>query len=274
MNNNDLLERLGASNPVPEAPADGPSADQLLTRILTQPREPTRRWARPRGAIATVAIAGCLLAGLLVVAMSGGDSLAERAYAATTPGSSVIHEVVVTEWRHLDAQEPLGSERIEAWYYPTDGRARRLYDDTGERVDIIVPTHGMQLHVTDLGSDWTEIVDPGLRRKSQTDFLHEFRRAYETDQLEELGRRPFDGRDAIAYRVKTPDGVDEEIWYVDPETAQPLGSTDLFAARPPAPDVPEFRGQLMTRRLIQYERLPATAENLRPLEEPAGELEP
>jgi hypothetical protein len=188
-----------------------------------------------------------------------------------------VHEVVVTEWRHLDSDEPLGSERLEAWYHPADGRARRLYDEAGGRVDVVVPAHGtLQLRGSDVGPKWTENPDPGFRRKNQTDFLHEFRRAYETGQLEEIGSRQFDGREAIAYRVKAPDGVDEVTWYVDPETAIPLGSTELFAHRRSASNGhdPDFRGQLVTRRLAQYERLPATPESLRLLDAPTDELEP
>lgn len=64
------------------------------------------------------------------------------------------------------------------------------------------------------------------------------------------------------YRVKTPDGITDERWYVDPRTAQPLGSTQYFA--PAGGEA----GQIVTRRLAAYERLPARPENLRRLAAP------
>jgi hypothetical protein len=273
---NDLLERLGASNPVPEPPADALDADALLARILAQPRGPAPRRQRPRRAIAAVVVAGSLIAGVLAAALSGGDSLADRAYAASLPGSSVVHEVVVTEWRHLDEDAPAGSERLEAWYHPADGRARRLYDETGDRVDVVVAADGtLRLRGSDAGPHWTGNPNPAFRRKNQTDFLHEFRRAYEGGRLEEVGEASFAGRDAVAYRVKAPQGVDEEQWYVDPESGRPLGSTRLFEAKPASElGNDAFRGQLVTRRLVEYEQLPATAANLRLLDAPEGEIEP
>ena len=94
-------------------------------------------------------------------------------------------------------------------------------------------------------------------RKNSTDFLHEFRVAYVSKQLEDAGPATFDGRAAEAFRVKQPDGVTEETWYVDPQTARPLGDVRRFA------DAAGEPGQIVTRRLTVYEKLPATATNLK-----------
>jgi len=186
---------------------------------------------------------------------------------ARSARNAVIHEVVVTDWRRLDARTASGLGRLEAWYHPADGRARRLYDLGGDRIDIVVPAHGpLRLRNSYVGPDWTVNPAPGLRRTNQTDFLHEFRRAYETGRLEQVGERPFDGRPAMAYRVKSPAGIDEELWYVDPTTARPLGSTRRFDH--------VAGGQLLTRRLVEYERLSATAAHLRLLDPPTGAIQP
>lgn len=258
----DVLDQLRAADPVPDPPRDGAEADALLASILARPRKPPRRRRTlPRAAVAVAGLA-CALAILLVALGGGGDSLADRAYAATAPGRSVVHELVVTDWREPGSTRRLGTERLEAWYHPADGRARRLYDEHGDRVDIVVPAHGvLRLRGSDAGPLWTENPDPGFRRKNATDFLHEFRQAYKTGTLERTGHETFAGRDTVAYRVKAPDGVTEERWYVDPKTAVPLGSTRLFAAvGEPA--------QLVTRRLMAYERLPSTPQNLKLLRAP------
>jgi hypothetical protein len=104
----------------------------------------------------------------------------------------------------------------------------------------------------DAGPDWTENSDPAFVRKNATDFLHEFRVAYVNKQLEDAGPARFDGRAAEAFTVKQPDGITEETWYVDPRTARPLGDVRRFAGE---------GGQVVTRRLTTYEKLPATADN-------------
>ena len=252
---NTLMEKLAAANPVTEPPHN--DAERLLATILAEPRIAPRR-RRPARAVAALAAVAAGIAAVLVATSAGGDSLADRAYAAALPGKAVVHEVVVTDWHGLNDDKTLGTERLEAWYHPADGRARRLYDTEGDRIDIVVDANGrLMLRGGDSGPDWTENGDPGFVRKNSTDFLHEFRVAYVNKQLEDAGPASFDGRPAEAFRVKQPDGITEETWYVDPDTAQPLGDVRRFA------DVAGEPGQIVTRRLTTYEKLLATTDNLR-----------
>jgi len=225
----------------------------LLAAILAEPRR-TRTRRRPARAVAALATLAAATAAVLVATSAGGDSLADRAYAAALPGKSVVHEVVVTDWHGLDDDKTLGTERLEAWYHPADGRARRLVDSEGDRIEIVVAANGrLQLRGGDVGPQWTENNDPAFVRKNSTDFLHEFRVAYVNKQLEDAGPAMFDGRPAEAFHVTRPDGITEETWYVDAKTAQPLGDVRRFAGA---------GGQVVTRRLTTYEKLPATPANL------------
>jgi hypothetical protein len=248
---NTLIDQLAAANPVPEPPHG--DADALLAAILAQPRR-TRARRRPARAVAVLATLAAATAAVLVATSASGNSLADRAYAAALPGKALVHEVVLTSWHGLNDDKTLGTERLEAWYHPADGRARRLYDTEGDRIEIVVDANGrLILRGGDAGPNWTSNDDPAFVRKNSTDFLHEFRVAYVNKQLEDAGPASFDGRPAHAFRVKQPDGITEETWYVDAKTAQPLGDVRRFAGA---------GGQVVTRRLATYEKLPATAANL------------
>ena len=129
-------------------------------------------------------------------------------------GSALSHrhvealDALVTDWHGLNDDRTLGTERLEGWYHPADGRARRVYDAEGDRIDIVVDANGrVKLRGGDVGPNWTANTDPAFVRKNSTDFLHEFRVAYVNKQREEAGPSTFGGRAAEAFRVKQPDGV-------------------------------------------------------------------
>jgi hypothetical protein len=107
----------------------------------------------------------------------------------------------------------LGTERLEAWCHPAGGRARRLYDTEGDRIEIVIDADGqLRRRGGDAGPNWTPNTDPAFVRKNSTDFLHEFRVAYVNKRLEDAGPARFDGRPAHAFRVVRPDGVTAETW--------------------------------------------------------------
>jgi hypothetical protein len=266
MNATDPLERLRAANPVPDPTPEEAAADALLARVLATPREERRtivRRGRPR-LVLPAAVAAAAAAALLAVALGGGDSLVERAYAAVQPGGDVIHEVVVSEWSTEGGAGANGGETIDAWYHPAGGRARRHVSGSEGLYDVVVAPGGVRVRSPNTGRRWAENDDPAFRARNRTDFLHEFRRAYESGQLKELGPRTFEGRDAVAYRVRNPRGIDSLTWYVDVATAMPLGSIELLSHREKAGE--PLRTQTHVRRLERYERLPATPENLSRLE--------
>ncbi|HKG27430.1 MAG TPA: hypothetical protein VKB09_17395, partial [Thermomicrobiales bacterium] len=94
----------------------------------------------------------------------------------------------------------------------------------------------------------------GILERERTSVVDLFRKRFAEAALRDVGRTTFAGRPAEAY--ETGEGSRRETYYIDPETAIPLGS------------VIAWRGFRYTEVVRRFERLPATAENLARLSAP------
>ena len=77
-----------------------------------------------------------------------------------------------------------------------------------------------------------------------------FRRDYERQQLHDDGMTTLDGRSVHAY------SAGPDTWYIDPDTALPVGQR-VMVSTPPDPT-----RRPVTMVIKTYEKLPATPENL------------
>jgi hypothetical protein len=257
------IARLRTINPVPHPPDDPEAAERLLRRLIAEPR-PARRGsiARRRLVIAVPVVAAALLVSLPLALDSGGQSLAAKAYAATSPGDKILHEVVVSNWA-TDGGGPRGTERLEGWYRPADGRAHRVIGGDEGSTDLVVAGNG---HVSVRSPDTERYgIQPPqsteFTEKNRTDFLAEFRTAYARHELHAAGTGTFDGRTAARYTASEDGGNRTVDWYIDPDSALPLGSVERLRVLGDAPGG-SLRTQTLTRRLTTFERLDATPENL------------
>jgi hypothetical protein len=131
----DVMERLTAANPLPEAErltdAEQAEADALLARILaTQPERAPRRHAR-RWVLA-VAVSACALAlavTLVDVLDEGapGPGVVDRAVAAVSEPNSIYHTIEVLRLNAI-AGERGQSAYLEGWYGPNHVTHRKTYD--------------------------------------------------------------------------------------------------------------------------------------------------
>lgn len=262
MTSHNQLERLARANPAPHVADDPGATDALLHQLLTTPPEAApKRWTRPRPRGIAAAVA--CLAFAVVVAFAavpsserpgGSPSLVARAYAAVVPGDRVVHEVVTSDWTTAGKQS--GQERLEGWYRPSTGEAARTTGGDEGSVRVIVTKDGRVLikggdiaRLTgDPGFVTQDPVRPGFRDHNRRDFTADFRRAFEAKELADRGPSSFDGRPAQRFQVTGGlDGIDALDWYVDPATGRPLGSIERIS------------DQVVTRRLVEHEKLDPTA---------------
>jgi hypothetical protein len=150
----DLMDRLGAADPVADAERLRPDAereaDALLARLLATPAEPTR--ARPRRRWPRLAVATGLVAAVVFAALSLSDSdegptpnIVAKAVAALTQPDSVYHAVFIGRFRSTEFPEEHANPYMEQWHTTTgrlhwrtyaekDGRRGRLVGDfAGQR---------------------------------------------------------------------------------------------------------------------------------------------
>lgn len=257
------IARLRTINPVPDPPDDPEAAERLLRTVLAEPRPPRRRLvARRRLVIAVPVVAAALLVSLPLALKGTGQSLAAKAYAATAPGDTVLHEVVVSNWT-TDGGGPRGTERLQGWYRPADGRAHRVIRGDEGSTDVVVATDG---HVSVRSPDTERYgLQPpqsaAFTEKNRTDFLAEFRTAYARHALHPAGRGTFDGRNAARYTASEDGGNRTVDWYIDPDSALPLGAVERLRVLGDARG-DSLKTQTLTRRLTTFERLDPTPENL------------
>jgi hypothetical protein len=262
----DSLDRLRDADPlafleIPDGPPPG-----LLGDIVATPRARARRRS-PRIAIAVAGVAAAA-AIVAVAAPSSHLSLAQRAYAATAPDDDVVytvstvtdanhHEVTHSEqWQRGDRMRNVitVTENGKTYRYEHDQRGtsfRTLYDG---RVDTIDQSEA---------KDWS-----GFAQNVET-VVDRFRKAITT--ATDAGETTFNGRPAHAYTA------DDVTYYVDPQTALPLGSEMTYeridavtagprTARPPSGD-PAVAGHII-ESVDHFERMPATPANLALLDAP------
>jgi hypothetical protein len=106
----------------------------------------------------------------------------------------------------------------------------------------------------------------------RTDFVAQFRRAYETGRLTADGPSTFNGHRVVRYRSISPDSGSHLIieWYIDPRTARPVGASEAFASgqafcsRPTPAHTPGPRctNAVAIATLVSFEVLPASPQNL------------
>jgi hypothetical protein len=289
-----ILTRLRAADPVTwlrdETDAYAPPPRHVMERIVasTPPPPPRGHWRR-RLVIAAAAasfIAAAAL-GLLQVLPSDKDvDLAAKAYAATTPGDSVVYsrltlETMTTPGLHDRTSQEIWQYRDRAHRIETtvELRGKRAgqtwryeYETRGDRTRALYPTGKVDT--------WRA---GAIERQT---IVERFRTRYADAQLRDAGETIFAGRRAHAYRVvgrpaprpKTRPMLvpDRETFYLDPESSLPLGSVGEFygggGGLAPSTDPPTGKPvvALRTTEVVEhFERLPPTPENLAKLDAPA-----
>jgi hypothetical protein len=282
----DLMERLAAADPLPDAERlsseEQREADAVLARLLATPVAPergaapvprVRRWALAAAATACVALLAFAAANLLD-SDAPGPSVVELAVAAVTADDAVYH---IVERMHVSGTGSLPEARTvysESWY-TTDGNLHRKQFATrgGDRGRLVSDFAGRRTP--------GRIGGPALVWYARSNTISSLRfgisrsrkgaptfdpfgdpgaalRALEDEgRLRLAGRADVDGRDA--YRLvsgaveNTVPGTEERIVYlVDAETYLPLAAR--FRQRSPDGQ----RLNIFDRYLV-YERLPVNA---------------
>jgi hypothetical protein len=229
MNELDLLRTI---DPAADARADEHAAERLLHTVIAEPR-PARRRRVPRRLLVAVPAAAAMLIALPFALHRSGESLAAKAYAATSPGDEIVHEMSV--WTTQTWQGTTQTFTDESWYRPSDGSARRVQSVPGGQPSQVVVGPGDS-------RPWTDLV-----RSVTLGFRLDFANA----RLEDEGTTTFEGRSVHAYRDGTV------TYYVDPATALPAG--ERFTSHMPGQ---EDRQDVTTIVVKTYEKLPPTPENL------------
>jgi hypothetical protein len=240
----DVIERLAAADPLPEAerltPEQEREAEALLARLLATAAAPERRAPRRRRRLLAAAAAGCAAALALAAAWvldAGSSRIVEQAVAAVTREDSVYH---VVQRRHVTGDVVTSAGRtfvIESWhasdgrmheksYAAVGGRRGRLLEDAagmrpGEVLRYDATRNLLQgggIFLDPMAADLPFIDplgDPGeaLRRLQERGLLHE------------AGETEVGGRDAhrLVSEPISEDGREQRFEYlVDSETHLPL----------------------------------------------------
>ena len=182
---------------------------------------------------------------------------------------------------------PNSTERITGWYQPATGRAHVIQTgriSAGPIITASTPRHGSRSTHSDIivrangsfatprgiiglhglatgAADNTSLVTGDI---AHDDFVQEFRRAYRAGLLAKSETTTFEGKRVVGYRNTTPltglagpsDTATVE-WFIDPRTAQPLGSIERLAIA----GVPGVTF-VTTNHLVQFGRLAPTPQNL------------
>jgi hypothetical protein len=250
----DIDDLVRAADPAAE-PTWRDEVDALLAQAaaITATAPPlTRRRRPPRRLLIAVPAAAALLFALAMALSHGGPSLAARAYAATAPGDEIVHEVAVMT---IPPGEGGPATMInETWYRPFDGTARSRQWVPGHSASVVVHDADGAMHIT-TPEGRTETSAPETEAARQRiDWTRSvtltFRRDYEQQQLHDDGMTTLEGRSVHAY------SAGPNTWYIDPDTALPVGSR-VMVSTPPDPT-----RRPVTMVIKTYERLPVTPENL------------
>ena len=291
----DPVHELRDSDPAAHT-RTGPPPDDVLRAILATPPERHRSRARraPRIVLAVTALAAAAVVAVAALPTADDDapapiraSLAERAFAATAPKDLITYTETTTlqtglptvesydklrQWQYRDRMHNVMEtrQRRGEWRYEHDqngGTFRTLmHNDKGGK-DVQVTKK------TDPGWDPEEL-ESGFK-VGVTTLVDRFREGIRG--AKDLGETTFNGRRAHAYSV-TPDKrttpADAITYYVDPDTALPLGSRSTMTAyEPKVVDGKPVQGKRLetitvTTTVDRYERLEPTPENLALLDAP------
>jgi hypothetical protein len=291
--NHDLMERLAAADPLPDAerlsPEEQREADSLLTQLLATPVAPerrpaarprTRRWALAATASAGVALAA-FAAGNLLDSDAPGPDVIELAVAAVSAEDAVYHTVDRRRVEGSDFLPATQTAYFESWH-TTDGRLhQKAYASRGERRGRLIGDFAGRRAPGRRGG-------PAMRWDASTNTIYSNRfgsvtpsrgapsidpfgdpgaslRAFEAQgRLRLAGKTRVDGRDAYRLTSGTVEGFaprtrERVVFMVDADTYLPLSTH--FSQR--APD----GGRLVLHiRYLVYERLPLNARTLAQLD--------
>ncbi len=284
----DVLDRLRRHDPA--AGLDPAAPDDLLARLLAEPRpDPARRrplsgGRGPRVAIGVVA-AAALIAGASVARDGGSPDLAARAYAQTDAGNGVLHVVLHnrTDFEVSPPQDTTGT--LESWVHGDEAHTilESVQDGRTFTSDQLLGSDGVIRNLLADGELQTVRPREGAKAReiiarSRQDFVADFRARYERGVLDEAGDTTFEGRPARRYVVRhrgvsVPGrpglaGASKEEYFVDRSSGEPLGSifSSTLHELEAVEDGRPVAGRESTVRFIQVvdtiERLPATPENL------------
>lgn len=224
-------ERLREADPLPPVP-DAPPPEDVLAAIVATPREPVRR-RRRRLVLVPAALAVAVGAVALVLLPGGGKpDLAARAYAAMSPGDSILHVVETLRYTSSRPDEPYwprGEEppryawccgrsddesSTESWQRGKEAhriwRSRYSWSGRGE-VQVTESAIGEDDVIRYLGLDGrVQTVRPGDERSESSPqelregFVSKFRGRYADRALRDAGTSTFDGKPARRYVVEHP----------------------------------------------------------------------
>ena len=285
----DLMERLAAADPLPDAghlsPEEQREADAMLARLLATPpgsRGEDRRARGSRLARRVLVAAGVACAAAAVAAVNlldpdaPGAGVVDKAVAAVTRADSVYHVLERTRTTASGTPGQGGTFYLESWL-TSDGRMhqKRFAARGGRSGELLLEVAGKRRPgrasgpalmyqprsntVYPIGFGWAPrgnvpmidpYGDPGVQLKA----------------LQEQGRLRLAGRTRVgnraAYRlvsgpVPRPHGAEERVEFlVDAETYLPLAQR--HARRAPAPTA---ASQVFFTRYLVYERLPLDARS-------------
>jgi hypothetical protein len=273
----DLLTALRAACP-DTAPTEASTAEQMLTRILRTPREPTRRRILKVG---IPVVAGAAAAAAVVTTLSSGNPKPTTASVRTAvldafdrDTGDIVHTIRTI---HLG---PGRTTTQQAWTYPAfpvvGQQVRyRLFqfsngvptEDTESIYVADAASLGLTLSTTQ-GPRTAEIIDVEYatrtwsRQQSSSVLLAGslspslIRNQIKTGRFTVVGPVDLDGRQAIELTWTSTPGrltVTTTLW-VDARTYQPLRSASAMAA--------PLRGAPLETDTTQYQILPATPANL------------
>lgn len=291
----DTFDRIRAADPARSLPEEAEperrEAEALLERLVAEPVEEPRRRRRRlqlsrRRTFALGAAAAAAVAAVFALIVPDDErvptGLATRAYALTNPADGVIHEVV--EFRGVDNQDALPEPRTlhtrgERWLRPATGEYRWVIRDVAtrnrsetagdRRTERTWSQSSPKVQVRKALTE-KELADvPPTAPLPQRSAVQQFRRAYETGRLRDAGPSSFDGRPTRRYVIERaeperglPRADEIETWEIDARTAQPL----VMTVRTTLTDDGRVIGrQRLEQRIIHYEKLEPTPENLRKL---------
>jgi hypothetical protein len=293
-----VIEALRRADPVQylrdEASIPTSPPQDVLERIVTSP--PAR--LRPRRVLVPALAAVAVVVGVaIVLSSSGGPSLAARAYAATSPGEWVYYTETTTESRIV----PVGGAQGGSWTLADTWtwQWRDRMHDTMEVVDIAPGKRRRLLYEHDQNGPVFRTLfdgdaqtirkdDPGWRgsdgpdgfRQNTTNVVDSYREQFAKRALRDAGETTFAGRRAHAYEVVGEPPGQTETFYIDADTALPLGhvlmgnvyapavDSDGRPVKPSPTDTPS--GKLTLTEIVKrFERLTPTPANLAKLDAPA-----
>lgn len=259
MNDTDLMRRLAAANPVADVPPGAPAQRQrLLDALLREPAPRLRRsvQSRTRPALALVTLAAALATAIILVASgSSGQSAAARAYAAASGEGRIVHLRYDQRYRGEDGTVV---QRGKSWSLPGRDRFHVVLERPPGRLSAETAVDGRQVRSYVPAHDVVRVwrMPPGAELVD-ADPLERFRVLYRRGQVRETGRMRLRGQDVI--RLEVPDDTRAPIvYFVDAQTHRPVEIR--LTLQLPQPNLPSRRVHI---QILEYERLPLTADNQR-----------